>query len=388
MNAIYFDCFAGVSGDMILGSLIDSGLDLRLLESELGKLGLTGYSISADKVIKQGISGTAFRVDVSAHQHPRSYEDIISLIDSSTLDPGTRENACAIFTLLGNAEAAVHGTDISKVHFHEVGAVDSIIDICGAAIGMKEAGSPRAFSSPVNTGSGRVKSAHGMLPVPAPATARLLEGMTAYSTGTPAELATPTGAAILKHYCAASSSMPHMKITCSGYGAGSMDLEFPNMLRIFRGEINLPHVTEERIIELETNIDDMNPELFTHLFDSLYANGAIDVTVIPAFMKKNRPGQILKVLAAPDNREPLLREIFRETTSSGVRFRETSRIVLERKSIGVETGFGTVRVKVHQYGGETVTVSPEYEDCRKQAALFNVPVKAVYEAAMACYRRF
>lgn len=388
MKAIYFDCFAGASGDMILGALIDSGLALSLLECELGKLQLSGYSISAQKAIKHGISGTAFRVNVTEHQHARSYRDIISLINSSALDPGVKENACAIFTMLGRAEAAVHGVDLDMVHFHEVGAVDSIIDICGAAIGMKEAGSPRVFCSAVNTGSGTVKTAHGILPVPAPATARLLEGMTAYSTGTKAELATPTGAAILKHYCSGSSSMPHMEITGSGYGAGSMDLEFPNMLRLFRGEIDQSLGSEERIIELETNIDDMNPELFTHLFDSLYAKGAIDVTVIPAFMKKNRPGQILKVLAAPESREPLMREIFRETTSSGIRFRETSRIILERKSIGIETEFGTVRVKVHQYGGETVTVSPEFEDCRRQAGEFNVPVKTVYEAAMACYRRF
>jgi uncharacterized protein (TIGR00299 family) protein len=212
--------------------------------------------------------------------------------------------------------------------------------------------------------------------------------MTIYSSGTQAELTTPTGAAILKHYCAKSSTMPRMEVEASGYGAGSMDLEFPNMLRVFRGDIKTTRGLEEQIIELETNIDDMNPELFTHLFDSLYAKGAIDVTVIPAFMKKNRPGQVLKVLAAPGKRDVLIREIFRETTSSGIRFRETTRLILERKSVEVETAFGPVRVKVHSFDGEDVTVSPEYEDCRKRAAEHNVPVKRVYSDAAARYRGF
>ncbi|HPS58691.1 MAG TPA: nickel pincer cofactor biosynthesis protein LarC [Spirochaetota bacterium] len=388
MKILYFDCFAGASGDMILGSLIDSGFEPALLEGELKKLGLSGYSLSAEKIIKQGISGTAFRVEVNTQQHARNYNDIITLVNSSSLDPEVRENACAIFTLLGRAEAQVHGVDIDKIHFHEIGAVDSIIDVCGAAIGMKAAGSPRAYCSGINTGSGTVKTAHGILPVPAPATALLLEGMTAYSTGTMAELATPTGAAILKHYCGRSSSMPYMDLTASGYGAGSMDFEFPNMLRVFRGEINTARGFEERIIELETNIDDMNPELFSHIFDSLYAKGAIDMTVIPALMKKNRPGHILKVLTAPENREALMSEIFRETTSSGIRYREISRVILERKNIEVDTEFGPVRVKVHEYNGETVTVSPEYEDCRRQAVEYNVAVKTVYNAAIACYRRF
>lgn len=388
MKALYFDCFAGASGDMILGSLIDSGLDFRLLESELKKLELSGYSLSAQKVTKRGITGTAFRVDVTAHQHARNYTDIIKLINSSGLDPDVKENACGIFTLLGHAEADVHGTDINSVHFHEVGAVDSIIDICGAAIAVKEAGSPAVSCSAINTGSGTVKTAHGILPVPAPATARLAEGMTIYSSGTQAELTTPTGAAILKYYCGKSSSMPLMEAASSGYGAGSMDLEFPNMLRVFRGEIKTASTTREQIIELETNIDDMNPELFTHLFDSLYTKGAIDVTVIPAFMKKNRPGQVLKVLAAPGSGDVLMREIFRETTSSGIRFREISRVILERESVEVETSFGPVRVKVHRFDGEDVTVSPEYEDCRKRAAEHNVPVKRVYSDAAARYRGF
>lgn len=389
MKALYFDCFAGASGDMVLGSMLDSGLELGLLESELKKLELSGCSLSAQKVIKKGITGTAFRVGVTAHQHARNYNDIIKLINSSGLDPVVKENACAVFSLIGHAEAAVHGTDINSVHFHEVGAVDSIIDICGAAIAMKEAGSPAVYCSAINTGSGTVKTAHGILPVPAPATARILEGMTIYSSGTQAELTTPTGAAILKHYCAKCSSMPRMEIEASGYGAGSMDFEFPNMLRVFRGEIKAARGLEENVIELETNIDDMNPELFSHIFDSLFAKGAIDVTVIPAFMKKNRPGHILKVLASPVDLQPLVREVFRETTSSGVRFREISRFILERETVRVATSFGTVRVKVHRYEGDTVTVSPEYEDCRRQAAEHDVAVKTVYNAAVAgFYRNF
>ena len=388
MKILYFDCFAGVSGDMILGSLIDSGLDLRLLQGELEKLDLTGYSISAQKVIKNGITGTSFRVDVNTHQHVRNYTDIIRLINSSPLDPRVKDDACAIFTLLGRTEAAVHGVDLDRVHFHEVGAVDSIIDICGAAIGINESGVQQAYCSPINTGSGTVQTAHGVLPVPAPATARLLEGMSAYSTGTIAELATPTGAAILKHYCGKSSSMPLMEITASGYGAGTRDLDFPNMLRIFRGNTNTAAGTEEQIIELETNIDDMNPEMFSHLFDTLYSKGAIDVTVIPAYMKKNRPGHILKVLTARGKEQPVMSQIFRETTSSGIRFREVSRVILERKTIEVQTEYGSIRVKIHGHEGETVTVSPEYEDCRMQSEKNNVPVKTVYNAAIAAVYRF
>lgn len=387
MKALYFDCFAGVSGDMVLGSMLDSGLELGLLESELKKLELSGYSISAEKVVKHGISGTAFRVDVHAPQPPRNYNDILTMINSSALDSEARDNACAVFALIARAEAEVHGVDIDSVHFHEIGAVDSIIDICGAAIAIKEAGVQAVYCSPVNTGSGTVKTAHGILPVPAPATARILEGMTVYSSGTMAELATPTGSAILKHYCRACSSIPVMELAASGYGAGSMDLEFPNMLRIFRGEIQPSSSAGEKIIELETNIDDMNPELFSHIFESLFAKGAIDVTVIPAFMKKNRPGHILKVLASPEDLQPLVREVFRETTSSGVRFREISRFILERETVGVDTSFGTVRVKVHRYGGDTVTVSPEYEDCRRQAAEHDVAVKTVYNAAVAGFYR-
>ncbi|HQO39288.1 MAG TPA: nickel pincer cofactor biosynthesis protein LarC [Spirochaetota bacterium] len=389
MNILYFDCFAGVSGDMILGALIDSGLDFDLLKNELEKLALPGYSLSAEKAVKKGITGTAFRVKVSNCGHARHYRDIITMINSSELDPEVKHNACSIFTLLGHAESRVHGTDIDSVHFHEVGAVDSIIDICGAAIGLKAAGVARVYCSAVNTGSGTVKTEHGTLPVPAPATTLLLEGMTAYSTGTMAELATPTGTAILKHYCGKSSSMPAMNINTSGYGAGSRDLEFPNMLRVFRGCINNEAAAGEQIIELETNIDDMNPEIFSRLFDSLYAIGALDVAVIPAFMKKNRPGHILKILTSGENREPLMAEIFRETTSSGIRFRQVQRVVLERNIIEVNTEFGMVRVKVHKYEGETVTVSPEYEDCLRQAVKNNVAVKTVFNAAIACsYRGF
>ena len=387
MKALYFDCFAGAGGDMIIGSLIDSGLEPGFLEAELQRLELSGYALSATKVARHGITGTAFSVNVHAPQPPRNYDDIIKLINSSSLEGEVKDNASAVFDLLARAESSVHGVDIEDVHFHEIGAVDSIIDICGAAIALKAAGSPAIHCSDINTGSGTVKTEHGLLPVPAPATALLLEGMTAYSSGTMAELTTPTAAAILKHYCGKCSAMPAMRISAAGYGAGSMELEFPNMLRVLHGETAGTVAAGDRIVELETAIDDMNPELFSHLFESLYSKGALDVTVVPAFMKKNRPGHILKVLTVPEKKDALTAEIFRETTSSGIRFRNVSRVILGRKNVEVNTEFGPVRLKVHEFQGETVTVSPEYEDCRAGALKHNVAVKRVYHAAVTCFYR-
>lgn len=383
MKRLYFDCFAGISGDMVTGSLLDAGLDFDLLLAGTGKLELSGYKITSGKTEKCGITGTSFHVDVTAPQPARNLEQITSIITSSGLDEPVKKDACGIFRLLGEAESTVHGIPVEKVHFHEIGAVDSIIDICCAAIAINSMGIEEIHCSPVNTGSGCVKAAHGVLPVPAPATARILRGMTIYSSGTPAELTTPTGAAILKYYSKECGPLESMKTLSTGYGAGSRDFDFPNMLRVFIGETSIAPAMTDEITELETSIDDMSPELFSPLFESLLQSGALDVNVIPAYMKKNRPGFILKVLVRNDDAERLAGDIFRASTTSGIRYSRVSRMVLERDVVNTETEFGTVRIKVHKYAGKVITVSPEYEDCRELALKHNVPVKTVYTAAVA-----
>ncbi len=386
MKILYLDCSAGISGDMMLAALIDAGCDFNMVAGELAKLGLNGYSLRVEKAMRCGIACTRFVVDVDGHQPERKFSDIAGLISGSSLSPAVKEDAAGIFTELGRAEAAVHGVDISEIHFHEIGAVDSIIDICGTAIAMNAMGFDEIYNSAVNTGSGHVKTAHGILPVPAPATAKLLEGNTVYSSGAPFELATPTGAAILRYYSRGCSAMKEMKLYATGYGAGSRELDFPNALRLFAGVASVLSGTED-VTELETNIDDMNPEFFTSLYELLQSEGALDVSVIPVFMKKNRPGHILKVLVRQGDEKRFMKLIFHETTTSGIRIKPVRRVALVRRHEDVSTGYGVVRVKVHEYEGEVTSVSPEYSDCRECALRNNVPVKLVYNAAISGYYR-
>lgn len=382
MKNAYFDCFAGASGDMIIGAFLDSGFDFLLLERELAKLDLRGYSISSGKCMKNNISATKFNVTVTDdHQH-RQLSSIVRMISQSTLHPAVKTNAIDIFNILGTAEAHVHNTDIEKIHFHEVGGVDSIIDICGAAVCFHESGISSAVSSPLNTGSGSVKTAHGILPVPAPATAEILKDIPVYSSGILSELTTPTGAAIIRHYCRGFSPLPDMKTESIGYGAGSKNLDIPNVLRLFIGSGALCSTSDDEVTEIEASIDDMNPEFYSYLFELLFAEGALDVSVIPAVMKKNRPGNILKILAAKEKSDKIAEIVFRETTTSGLRINTVRRKILERKSAEVETQFGVVRVKIHRMNGAAVTVSPEYEDCKKAAAEYKVPLKSVYIETM------
>jgi len=382
MKSAYFDCFAGVSGDMIIGAFLDSGFDFSLLEKELTKLNMKGYTLSCTKCLKQNISSSKFNVTATEDHPHRSLSNIIKLINSSTLNQAVKSNAVSIFTIIGKAEASVHNTDIESIHFHEIGGVDSIIDICGAAICFHVSGIISAVSSPINTGSGFVDTEHGTLPIPAPATAEILKGIPLYSSGTKAELTTPTGAAIMKHYCSSFLPLPELKTESIGYGAGTKNLEIPNVLRLFIGENMKNYANDDEVSEIEASIDDMNPEIYSYLFELLNAEGALDINLIPVMMKKNRPGQIIKILTAKENTDRIVELIFRETTTSGLRINSVRRKILERHFITAKTKYGDVKVKIHKMNGITVTVSPEYEDCKKAAEEFKVPIKFVYNEAI------
>jgi len=384
MKKIYFDCFAGISGDMIIGAFLDAGISFSLLEKELAKLNLMGYYLSCEKCTKNNISATKFSVNVTNDQHHRALTEIIEIINKSSLNDKIKDDATSIFKIIGNVEASIHNTDIESVHFHEIGAIDSIIDICGAAICFHELGISQIISSPINTGKGTINTAHGVLPVPAPATAELLKGIPIYSGNISAELTTPTGAAIIKHYCQNFSNLPDLKISSIGYGAGTKDLPIPNVLRIFIGDpadFDIVDADDE-VIEVETSVDDMNPEYFSYLFDLLTAEGALDISVIPAMMKKNRPGHIIKIVAHKEKSNKIAEILFRETTTSGFRIRSVKRKTLERFFITVKTKFGEIRVKIHKMDKMPTTISPEYEDCKRAAQEHKVPLKNVYNEAL------
>lgn len=383
MKTAYFDCFAGISGDMVIGAFIDAGLGFSSIEKTASSLALRGYELSHEKKLKNGISGTSFKVKVSEDQPHRRLADITDIIMRSPLHEKIKNDALSIFKIIARAEAQIHVKSIDEIHFHEIGAVDSIIDICCAAAAFHELGIQRVISSPVNTGGGFVKSAHGTLPVPAPATAEILKGIPVYSTETNAELATPTGAAIISYYAESFSTLPGIKVEKIGYGAGSKDLDIPNLLRIYFGETaSQEGVLSDEVIEIETGIDDMNPEFYSYLFNVLLDDGALDVLLIPVFMKKNRPGHLLKVISAPEKSESIINRIFTETSTSGMRIRSTSRRILARRSVPVETPVGVIKVKVHEMNGKIITVSPEYEECRLAAIENDIPLKSVYNAVM------
>lgn len=467
MKTLYLDCFAGISGDMTVGAFIDLGLELPVLERELHKLHLPGYRLEAVRVEKRGLAATQFKViltdaehehladaefeethahhehphdhdehehthdhdehdhdhghhhdEAEPHVHPhahvhRALSDILALIAGSDLSEQVKATASRIFTRLGQAEAKVHGIPVEEVHFHEVGGVDAIVDIVSSAIGLEQLGVEHVIASPLHLGSGFVKMAHGLYPIPAPATAQLIQGVPVYSTEAKGELVTPTGAAIVTALASAYGPLPVMSISRVGYGAGSRDRDFPNVLRAMLGEtetaVEGENATSEAVnaraprdpnpqqhtaapgpagyhegkaIAIEANIDDMNPQLFEQLSDQLLAAGALDVVVLPVQMKKQRPGVLLQVLSAPDRLNALLDILFRESTTIGVRTYEVTRYMLQRESVQVMTRYGPVHVKVSRQSGRVVNVAPEYEDCRALALQAGQPVKLVYAAAL------
>lgn len=380
MKIAYFDCFSGVSGDMFTGALLDAGLNFRALKDELEKLRLPGYSVSKEKALRGGISGTKFNVNVKDEKTSRNPDDILDIIKESGISEDIKEKSSAIFLSLARAEGKLHGVPPEKVHFHEIGAADSIIDVVSALSGLKLLEIEKVFSSAVNTGSGFVESSHGKLPVPSPAAVELLKGVPVYSSGISAELTTPTGAALIKASASGFGEMPAMKVIRTGYGAGAKELSDPNLLRVVIGESGAEH-KDESVILVETNIDNMNPEFYEHVFRLLSLEGALDVSLTPLFMKKQRPGVKLSVICVEKDLERISGVIFRETTSIGLRYGRLRRKTLERETREIITEYGPIRVKFAFSGGKAVNFSPEYDDCVLLAEKHGAPLKEVYESA-------
>ncbi len=382
MKLAYFDCHSGISGDMILGALVDLGVPLTTIQKELKKLKLKGYEISSKKVKRGGFGATQVIVDQKEnHKHlHRTFVDIKKMIEDSALAPVVKKNAIGIFGILGKAEAKVHRTRLDKIHFHEVGAVDSIVDIVGSVIAMESLQFDRVATSPLNTGEGTVHCEHGILPVPAPATLEILRGVPCFSSGVKTELVTPTGSAILKFYATSFGPIPAMTLGANGYGAGSKVLEeIPNFLRILTGENNEDET--ETLCVVETNIDDMNPELYEQVMQLLLRQGARDVYFTPVIMKKGRPGIKLTVLCDPEKRKVLVKIVLTETTSFGLRWWEVARETLDRHWITVKIKNCSIKIKMGSLEGQVVQVSPEYEDCKKAAVKLKIPLKEVYRRA-------
>jgi uncharacterized protein (TIGR00299 family) protein len=385
MKAAYFDCFSGISGDMTLGALVDAGCPLGLLRDELKGLDVPGWEISAEKVWKNGMAATHVSVRTEDTQTHRSLATIIGVLEKSRLAAAVRERASAIFRRLGEAEAAVHDVPIEKIHFHEVGAADAIVDIVGACLGFSVLGIEKFACSALNVGGGTAKMAHGVLPVPAPATARLLLGKPTYSNGVQKELVTPTGAAIVATLCQTFGPQPPMRMESIGYGAGTTDLEGqPNVLRIMVGESLEVSGAEfdEEVRVIEANLDDLNPQVYGYFVERALAAGALDVFTTPIQMKKGRPGTLLTLLCKPDRAKELMDLVFVETTTFGLRTYTAQRRVLPREWESVQTRFGKVRLKVARVKGKVLQVSPEYEDCRKLAEEKKVALREVMEEAM------
>ncbi len=386
MKIAYFDCFSGISGDMVLGALVDAGCDLARLEAELRRLAVTGWTISTQKVTRGALAATQVLVQTTEQHHHRSLQTILELIDKSGLPPRVAERASRIFRRLGEAEARIHNVLVERVHFHEVGAVDAIVDIVGACVGFELMGVDEFACSPLNLGGGRVETAHGALPVPAPATAELLRRAPSYSTGINRELVTPTGAAIASTLCAQFGPLPPMMVAAIGYGAGSAELsEQPNVLRLFLGEAASREAGgswDESITVIEANVDDMNPQIYGYFVERALAAGALEVFATPVQMKKNRPGQLLTVLCEPKSVDRLTELIFRETTTIGVRFYQARRRTLERECVPMETPLGVIRMKIARLNGHVLNAAPEYDDCQRIAAEKNLPLKRVLAEAV------
>ena len=391
MKLVYFDCFSGISGDMVLGALVDAGAPLERIEAELRKLGLAGWEITAARAKRMGLSATKVDVKSGEHHPHRSLSEILRLIEAAKLSPGVAARAAQIFRRLGEAEARVHDVPVEKVHFHEVGAVDAIVDIVGACAGFELLGIEEFVCSPLNVGGGRVQTAHGILPVPAPATAELLKGAPTYSTGIERELVTPTGAAIVSTLAARFGALPPMSVRAIGYGAGAAELaEQANVLRIFVGEAmerSAGAPREDVVAVLETNVDDMNPQLYGYFVERALEAGALDVFAAPVQMKKNRPGQWLTILCEPAAVQKLTDLVFRETTTIGVRITEARRRTLERETLIVETPHGTVRMKVARLNGQVLNTAPEFDDCQRIAAERGLPLKQVIAEANFCFQK-
>ncbi len=380
MRIAYFDCFSGISGDMILGALLDLGWPVEELEKELAKLNLTGYKIEVKKVQKESITATQIKIETKGDEKERRLSHILSIIERSRLEKEIKEISKNIFTKLARAEAKIHRKSPQEIHFHELGGLDTIIDIVGAVAGVKHLGIEKIYASSLPLGRGFVKCAHGTLPLPAPATLELLKKVPVYGGNIEAELVTPTGAAIITNLAKNFGEMPPMRIESIGYGAGQRDLSIPNLLRVSVGVMK--NAYQEDVVSLiETNIDDMNPEFYEHIINRLFKEGALDVFLTPIQMKKTRPATMLSVMASQEKMEKILEVIFEETTTLGVRISKLKRKKLMRESRSVETKYGKIKVKIARLNGVIKNIAPSYEDCQNIALRLNIPLKEVYKEA-------
>ncbi len=384
MKTAYFDCFAGISGDMILGALIDLGLDLTVFREELQKLSISGYFVQTGKERRHNITGVKFDVEADEGHSYRGLRDITDLINSSRLSRRVKDLSSAVFEDIAVAEAKVHGCKVDDIHFHEVGAIDSIIDIVGVAIGLEYLGIEKVISTPVPAGSGWIKTSHGTVPIPAPATIEILKGVPVCPSPVKEEVVTPTGAAILKRVSDGFGGVPDMVVEAIGYGVGSKDFkEIPNLFRIVVGRTE---ETIDKVVVLETNVDDMDPQIFDYFMHRLLDAGAIDVFLVSVQMKKGRPGVLLKVLCNDANKDRFMDMIFEETTTLGIRVYPVDRYCLEREEEIVSTNYGQVSIKVSYRDGRRFNIKPEYEDCRRLAREKGVPLKKVMDDARVAYR--
>jgi uncharacterized protein (TIGR00299 family) protein len=389
---LYLDCFSGASGDMVLGAMLDLGLPLDGLKAAGGSLAREYGDVSAEKVTRAGVTATKFRlhdtrppVPDNGHRHYH-LKGIVNAIRRSALKPESQERAIHLFERLAEAEAAIHGTPIEKVHLHEVGALDSIIDIVGSVYAFDHFGIDDVMASPLNVGGGTVRCAHGDFPVPAPATARLLLDVPVYSNGT-SEMVTPTGALLVTGYARAFGPLPVMRVARIGYGAGDRDPKgTPNVLRILEGA-RADAGADPRVAKIECEIDDMNPQLFGPLMEHLLAAGALDVFYTPVQMKKSRPGTLVTVVAPTAARTTMTDILFRESTTIGIRYEEMSRTCLDRSTETVQTPYGEVRFKIARRDGQELNASPEFEDCARLAEQHGVSIKVVQAAAIGARRR-
>jgi uncharacterized protein (TIGR00299 family) protein len=388
MRIAYFDCFSGVSGDMCLGALLDAGLPLADLVKGLEGLQLRGFSLRRRLVARGALSGTKVDVLIEKSRDRRlSWRDIHRVLKAAHLPEPVRDRSLAVFDRLAQAEGLAHGTPATRARFHELGDLDTLVDVAGTVLGCHLLGVEALYVSAINVGAGTSKSEHGILPAPGPATAALLKDLPVYAAGPRFELTTPTGAALMATLNAGAGAMPAMTVTSIGYGVGEADPPgWPNALRVFLGETLAP-TESDRVAVLETNLDDMNPQGYDLLIERLLARGALDVTLTPVIMKRGRPGIVLSVLADPAKVEPMLKVLFAETTTLGVRVQEVARRLLARELTEVATRFGPVHVKVARAGGRNVKARPEYQDCRRIAEQTGLPLRDVVSEVERAVRR-
>lgn len=387
---LHFDCFSGISGDMVLGALVSAGLPWTDLVDGLKRLKLNGYRLRKREVHRGALPATKVDVIVQqGFQRPLTISRIRKILAGSTLPGPVKERSRSVFDRLAEAESLAHRVDVKDVHFHEVGVMDSFIDVVGGVLGCHLLNVTRVTSSPINVGAGSIQTSHGLLPVPGPAVAELAKGIPIYAAGPHCELATPTGVALVRTLASEFGPLPAMKSTAVGYGAGDRNPDgWPNALRVFLEEESATEApSTERVLQIETNLDDLSPQTYEYLMDQLFQVGAIDVALAPVVMKKSRPGIVLSCLAAEDRADAVLEVLFQETTTLGVRLHEVRRRILSRRFVPVTTHGGVVRMKVAEVGAGWEKAAPEYEDCKAIAKRTGRPLKMVMEEALLAYRR-